>query len=1172
MERSTRLLVAILGIWKAGAAYLPLDPAAPRTRELRILAASGARLVISDDTNDAFAEASVRTLPMGDQRSAARATPVPDRDVTSPDALAYLIYTSGSTGEPKGVEVSHGAVMNVIRGMAKEIGFRSDDVWLSVTLPTFDISVMELFLPLVLGGSVFLAHRESLTTRTRFERLLTASGATVMQATPSQWRMLTSTGWNGTPGLRILCGGEVLSSSLADELAVRRNELWNLYGPTEATIWTTAERYRARRQTPSVEYTPPPIGRPLPNIRVYVLDRWMRPLPPAAIGEIYIGGQGIARGYHDAPALTADRFPPDPFCGEPGRRMYRTGDFGTFTRAGLLRFIGRRDDQVKLLGHRVELGEIEAALKGFASLSDVAVAVAPRRAGPVSDTTRDAVPAGDHLVAYGIPAAGTQPTVSDMQRYLQDKLPKHMVPSQLVLVDALPLTANGKLDRRRLADIPLPAHDQSDAFVPPRTDKERLLARIWSETLGLDRVGVLDNFFSLGGDSIQAVIVLSRAREIGIEIGVAELFRTPTVAELAAIAAIADRQAHISRGEATSGHHRLPPSVRPLLQMTSDAFGELRTSAMLPIPTWVSTEQCGAAIEQLLLAHDALRGEVVHGSANWTVRIHDQDRCAVSIGVERKRLDPDDPSSVAAPGAPGAATSGGPSLRARIVETMTTGATWVHITLHPALVDRASWAIIEADLERVWWCLRSRTEVVLAPTASSFSACCDALDRAADVAARPSARPASDDARDRGSTRALIDELALEPGLGERLFTSVASTCKASRQELLVAVVADIVRRETGRSLLVVDVENPDRSIGLPDFDVCRTVGNLTRSLVVKIPLVARQRPTALLRTVKVELRRAAAESRGSGEPDDPRSRGPASPDPLCIRVLARHEVVPSGRLDRLRRAVLMPDREGLCVAGVDDARARLLLIPGARTGGGLLEPIRKTFTAACRRLVEDAEPDPTDSLLPSDFPLASINSEQLGRIARALRKSLRPRMILTGLADIYPLSALQQLWLANGRGPRRAEQHKHLGWQYVGALDVDVLSVAWQAVTDRHEVLRSAFFWQGLDEPVQIVFSNVAAAIAFHDFSGMHADRQEERLVSLLGADRDAGFDLASPPLNRLIVVKISNDLHRLVRSSGRSDRGLLVPADRDQGPVSSLRRRWANAECISALAAALS
>ena len=472
-------------------------------------------------------------------------------------------------------------MVNIIRRVAEEVQFGSEDVWLSVTSPTFDISVLELFVPLAAGGRVCLARRDSLTTRTRFERLLARSEATVVQATPSQWRVVVSTGWTGAAGLRILCGGEVLSSALARELCGRCDRVWNLYGPTEATIWATAEPLHLDHQVPA-DGGAPSIGRPFGNLSVYVLDRWMRPLPAGTVGEIFIGGVGMARGYRDAPGLTAESFVPDPFGANPARRMYRTGDFGSFARNGALQFVGRRDDQVKIRGHRVEIPEVEATVRTFAALDNAAVAV--RRFGSTAagaPTVQDAF-GGDALVAYGVPAEGRHPTLQELRDFLQDKLPNYMVPSRLVLVDALPLTTSGKLDRKRLAELPMPEHERSDVFVPPRTDDERLLAKIWADVLGVDRVGVDDNFFGLGGDSIQAVIVLTRARECGLEIGVAQLFRTPTVAELAKTAAKnPDRPLP---KEAVSGWCPIPPSLRPVLATTGDGFADLRTLALFPVP------------------------------------------------------------------------------------------------------------------------------------------------------------------------------------------------------------------------------------------------------------------------------------------------------------------------------------------------------------------------------------------------------------------------------------------------------------------------------------------------------------------------------------------------------------------------------------------------------------
>jgi acyl-coenzyme A synthetase/AMP-(fatty) acid ligase len=404
------------------------------------------------------------------------------------DTLAYVIYTSGSTGRPKGVSVTHRALANLLASLGRELSVSARDVWLSVTTFGFDIAAAELYLPLIAGGRVALATADEAADGVRLLARLKDSGATLMQATPWTWRLLLEAGWDRTPGLRVLCGGEALPRELADRLLERGSEAWNLYGPTETTIWSSAWRL-----APAPE--PVSIGRPLANQRMYVLDAQLRPLPVGVPGELFIAGCGLARGYWRRPDLTAESFVPDPFAAAGGR-MYRTGDRARRLHDGRLECLGRRDQQVKLRGFRIELAEVEAALAAHPRVSAAAVlALEVRR--------------GDRQLVAFVAHGTSEPNATELRNHLKQRLPPYMVPPAIVLLDELPLTANGKLDRKLLAQSYDRGARSWRAFVPPRTPAEAFIARLWQDVLGVDEVGVHDNFFDLGGHSLLAMKVLA---------------------------------------------------------------------------------------------------------------------------------------------------------------------------------------------------------------------------------------------------------------------------------------------------------------------------------------------------------------------------------------------------------------------------------------------------------------------------------------------------------------------------------------------------------------------------------------------------------------------------------------------------------------------------------------
>lgn len=529
VERDVPMVVALLGVLKAGGAYVPLDPDFPASRLELMVADSGTAVVVADDHLVGCLPASYggAVVRLGaDAGAIAACSPTAPEVAFGPEQLAYVLYTSGSTGRPKGVEVPHRAVVNFLWSMAARPGLGAGDVLVAVTTLSFDIAVLELYLPLVVGARVVVASREAAGDPSALAEVLERHRATAMQATPTTWRMLLDAGWGGRDGLKALCGGEALAPALADRLVGAGLELWNLYGPTETTVWSTLAPVEGPGWRPT-------IGSPIANTVVYVLDGAGQPVPVGVAGELYIGGDGLARGYRGRPELTAERFVESPF--EPGRRLYRTGDLVRWRPDATLEFLGRIDNQVKVRGFRIELGEVEAALADHPAVS-AAVVVA-----------REDVPGDVRLVGYVVCDDGADHS-SEFRQTLQARLPPYMVPSAFITLRVLPLTPNGKLDRNALPVPDLQGDERS--YVAPRSKEEKVLAEIWAEVLRVDRVGVTDDFFELGGHSLLATQVVALTRErAAAEIPVRAVFQAPTLAELAEVVA------------AAAGQPTLPPLV-----------------------------------------------------------------------------------------------------------------------------------------------------------------------------------------------------------------------------------------------------------------------------------------------------------------------------------------------------------------------------------------------------------------------------------------------------------------------------------------------------------------------------------------------------------------------------------------------------------------------------------
>ena len=516
VPRSTEMLIAVLAILKAGCAYVPLDPAFPPDR-LAFMGEDAALPLIVTTTALAHlgGDRAERVFLDSDAASIALASSEPFDGHATSAAAAFVLFTSGSTGKPKGVLVPHRSVINLLHAIQAHIGIGPRDTLLALTTLSFDIAGLELFLPLLTGARILLASQTQASDPASLLPLLESS-VTVLQATPVTWRILMDAGWRRTPKLKMLCGGEAMPRALADALLQRGGPLWNVYGPTETTIWSTIARIEP-------DGSPITIGRPLANTLVYVLDPTLSPVPIGVAGELYIGGDGVALGYLNRTELTAERFLTNPFA--PGR-MYRTGDRARFLPGGNLEMLGRNDHQVKVRGFRIELGEVESALAACPAVRAAAVVVRP---GPSGD---------DILAGYFVPRVPGELTPAAVRAALAATLPEYMIPTVLMPMDELPVTPNGKLDRKALPApraVTLDASPATDA-APAAGTMEATLAGVWESVLGVHPIRPTDNFFALGGHSLLAARMFARLEKvIGRRLPLATLFQAPTIQELAAV-------------------------------------------------------------------------------------------------------------------------------------------------------------------------------------------------------------------------------------------------------------------------------------------------------------------------------------------------------------------------------------------------------------------------------------------------------------------------------------------------------------------------------------------------------------------------------------------------------------------------------------------------------------
>jgi amino acid adenylation domain-containing protein len=602
LERSEKMLIGLLGILKAGGTYIPLDPAFPQERLRFMVEDSGVNFLITDSETSPLTPLLIKergtesaTLLVDKKRGTESITTLPDKEMgkesttpllykergdkaqlyrgevinldndweliekqscenlppqTTPKNLAYIIYTSGSTGKPKGVQIMHQSLVNCLESMQQKPGLLESDVLLSVTTLSFDIAGLELYLPLITGARLVIVSREISADAIELTRSIEENKVTIMQATPATWRLLLAAGWKGNQQLKVLCGGEALDINVVNELLKRSKEVWNLYGPTEATIWSSVAECRDVKfnVSPNVPTTVP-IGKPINNTQFYVLDDNLQPVPIGVPGQLYIGGAGLAKGYLNKPELTTEKFIPNPFppsTPSPPSKIYKTGDLVRYLPDGNLEYLGRIDYQVKLRGFRIELGEIETVLMQHPDVKQAVVTLSQNQ-----DDER--------LIAYLI--SESEVLQIELRQFLQDKLPGYMIPSNYIMLEEFPLTPNRKIDRKALPN-PDNNRPELENYVTPSSEIEREIAQIWQQVLQVEKIGIHDNFFDLGGHSLSMVKVHSQLREkFSSNIPLVEMFRHPTISSLvnyfSNVNLIQSQQDNSRNEQVTAGKERL---------------------------------------------------------------------------------------------------------------------------------------------------------------------------------------------------------------------------------------------------------------------------------------------------------------------------------------------------------------------------------------------------------------------------------------------------------------------------------------------------------------------------------------------------------------------------------------------------------------------------------------
>jgi len=1142
VERSLEMVIGLLGILKAGGAYVPLDPESPQDRLTYLFEDSGIGLLLTQGhLEDRLPIPSgIRCLNLDALALAGYSDENPDVAM-SPQNLAYVIYTSGSTGKPKGALLTHHNVLRLFAATRDWYQFDASDVWTVFHSYAFDFSVWELYGALLYGGKAVIVPKDVARSPEDFHALLLEEQVTVLNQTPSAFQQLIPIACEAAEAgsqlaLRyVVFGGEALDvSSLKpwfDTFGDNTPRMVNMYGITETTVHVT---YRPITRNDLKNVGSSPIGEVIPDLSWYLLDGALNPTLPGSHGELMIGQDGLARGYHRRASLTAERFVPNPFDSKGGR-LYRSGDLARYADDGVIEYLGRIDHQVKIRGFRIELGEIEARLQEHGAVRQAVV------------LAQDG-PSGKQLVAYVVPADVVVCNSHQAQVALREALREglgstladYMVPAHVLFLLSLPLTGNGKLDRKVL-----PKPDASllqGEYIAPQNALEQQIAGIWADVLKLEKVGLSDNFFELGGDSIVSLQVVSRARQLDIQFTPKDLFQNQTVQALALVARRA-ASTLVEQGPVTGG--------MPLLPIQQWFFGSAipqrhhwNQSVLLMPNEPLQHGLLSEALQALVLHHDALRLRFEQDGAGWTgvftdaksdllwAREVESEQALQQLAAEAQRsLD----------------LQKGPLLRA-VLAQCADGSQRLLLVIHHLVVDGVSWRVLLEDLQQAYQMLSSGQPLKLQAKTTSFKAWAEQLQGYANSPALQAelgywqgqlqgtsdALPCDHPQGSNLERHAASVSTRLDPDLTRQLLQEAPAAYRTQINDLLLTALARVISRWTGRADVLVRLEGHGREDLFEGVDLSRTVGWFTSMYPVRLsPQVGL---VDSLKVIKEQLRAVPNKGLGHGVL---RYLGDADAQ-AALAALPRGEIVFNylGQFDASfdqQSGLFVPAKEYAGATQDQDAPLGSLLALNGQVYGGELKLgwsfSREVFDEhTIQRLADDyakelalliahcSQPQHR-GVTPSDFPLARLIQVQLDNLPVAIEQ----------VADLYPLSPMQQGMLFHTLYEQQSGDYINQLRVDVYGLDVQRFGQAWQATVDSHAILRTGFIWQGeLDQAIQVVHKHVAQPLAEYDWRGQPA--LHESLQTLAEGERQAGFALDQAPLQRLTLVRTADDCHHLI------------------------------------------
>jgi amino acid adenylation domain-containing protein/non-ribosomal peptide synthase protein (TIGR01720 family) len=1158
LERSFEMLIGLLGILKAGGAYVPLDPTLPKGRLAFILEDTRTSFLITQQRlviNLPAREAKIICLDT-DQKAIAREPKDNPIRVTQVENLAYIIYTSGSTGQPKGVLIPHQALVKHSNAIEKRFNIRPLDRVLQFAPFNFDVAAEELYPSLLRGARIVLREDDSKSSFNDFFQFLREEELSILNLPSSFWHELVSwlsqTQMDLPPALRlVIVGSDVtLSEQLLawQQIAGDSVRLLNAYGPTEATI--TATLYDTAIEVRNRQAYSIPIGRPISNTLVYVLDAYQQPVPIGVAGELYIGGDGLARGYLNRPELTAEKFIPDPFSDKKGARLYKTGDLVRYLSNGNLEFLGRIDHQVKVRGYRIEPGEIEHVLGRHPAVEEVVV------------IAREDVPGDKRLVAYVVASRELTPTFSELRSFLKKKLPDYMIPSALVFLDLLPLTANGKVDRRALPTPDGVRPELDTAYQVPRAGVEQTLAQTWKQVLRIDKVGRQDNFFELGGDSILSIQIVAKAIQAGLRVTPKHLFQYQTIAELAEV--VEAREPVTADQGVVTGPLPLSPIQHWFFDQQLEEPNHWNMVWVLEAKQPVDPEKMEQVVEALLRHHDALRLHFVPHGAGWKQELGEVNQPVPFTFIDLSHLPYAEAAALFSQEADRLHTtlnlSEGPLIQVALFKFSENQADRVLLVIHHLAVDGISWRILLDDLQTAYDQLCEKGSIQLPTKTTSYKEWTEGLVEYAqsnklheevsywgavtNTACTHFPRDFVDGINTVASTRTVSVVLGQEDT--RALLQEIPEVYHTQINDVLLAALVDVLAQWSQQKTICLNLEGHGREDVLEDIDLSRTVGWFTSIFPVVLKRDNPGHVGELLKSVKEQLRQIPHRGIGYGllrylsEDGKERDQLGDGLDPeVAFNYLGQFDQVIA--VDRRWR---WSEASGGVNRNPQDRQTDLISI-NAWIMNSVLQ-VQWSYSEAVHRreTIENLAQNYLDSLVtiirhcqspgaggytPSDFPLARVSQSDLNKTLTGTKSGEGK----ADLSDLYPLSPLQQgLWFHALANPGSGVYVEQSVFRIEGYTNRDVLHQAWEKVVEQHAILRTGIIWEGLEHPLQFVRSTMELPWTEVDWRESPDNEHQSRLLKFLDEDRLRGFDLTQAPLMRLTLIQIAETSTILVWS----------------------------------------